>query len=1466
MARLAVPAVTFCASVVAAIARRSPAVARATDILAQVLRALVSIRRLRAAAVVGAALALVATHAPAAPEIAGVPGTAVSRQVPADTREAAPATTPTGAAPSPSARTPPADGPLDDTPERVAPSGPVPQRWVQRHYGSVDGLPVSSASSAQVDGDGFLWLATHDGLARFDGEQFDVHDSMRFPAMSGNRVQSIHKDAHGRLFAHTAHGDWLHIASGAIERASLGADDAQGVRHVDAASLCLTTARGLHCPDGDGAFPLHVPFPQSVDPALAVAAVRDELAWLVGSSGDVWLHRDGEWRLVPVTTSRRPLASTVAIVDRRGDFWGGIHGGLVHVRADGTVGMLDEDRQIGFVLQLREDAAGTIWIGGTRGLFRIVDGALQRVAIPGASGDVDGYLSWEAPDAALWVRDGHRLWRFPSVSDVGDSRIEPALVSSGLVLNLLFGDDGTVWVMTLRDGIHRLTRPRVELLGRTASLERGNVYGVTRDRDGTMWLGTLGDGVLAIAADGTFRRYGTGEGLPGEHPWLVAAAPDGSVFAGTYAPGLWRMAPGTQTFAAVPLPDALFGAQVLAIAFDTHDRMWLGTSAGAWRNEDGRWRRRWPETARRVRVNALAFSDAGDVWFGGSDGVWRSHDGESHAVAEKLLSNTSVRDLFRASDGALWISTDGRGLVRVAGDDPAGRAAVRLGRAEGLPSNSPHAVREDARGHLWVNSNQGIFRIARGNLAEHLASGQRLSPLVLGLSDGLTELEGNGGVQPAAAFDRQGRLWFPSQRGIVRFDPLAMPLREQAPRAVIDAVESEGAPVAHTGGTLPVGMRSILVRYGAADLRAGGDLRFRYRLLPQDRGWTDALNERSATFASLDPGAYRFEVVAGNSDGVWADSPTVLTFTVPHRWHETAAFRLSLAAAAGLLLLVAVRWRIHRLRGRAAALDRQVAERTEELRLEKQHVEAALSHLSEAHAELARTHAQIEDSNLRLAGQAQRLEALDRFRTRLLADVSHELRTPVMLVSMPLRELHAQAGTLGPRQRERLGLSLKQLDRLGGLVEQLVGLVQAESGQMPLRLHRIDLVAALRDIVAGYQPMAVRAQASLVFEARQRSVPLFADREHLTTIFGNLIDNALKHAPAGSAVTVRLDGDGDGEHARVQVQDAGPGFDADVASRLFKRFYRAEGPPRQGREGLGIGLALARELVELHGGRIAARSEPGAGATFVVELPLGSAHVSLDDLALDAGPALADAREAATVPKVDGRGGRVLLVEDHPDLAAYLADRLGEHLPVAIAGSAEQALAVLEAHGDICLVISDVVLPGISGIELCRQLAGRGKRAPAVILISARTADVDRQAGLDAGAFAYLAKPFAFDALLVQIARAWPAAAPRLSPPPAAPGEVDALLAIALGRLGDPGFSIPDWAGLAHLSERQLRRRVNELTGQSPQTWLREQRLLRVRHLLRSGECRTLAEAGARCGLDNPAYLYRSYRARFGDG
>jgi DNA-binding response OmpR family regulator len=226
----------------------------------------------------------------------------------------------------------------------------------------------------------------------------------------------------------------------------------------------------------------------------------------------------------------------------------------------------------------------------------------------------------------------------------------------------------------------------------------------------------------------------------------------------------------------------------------------------------------------------------------------------------------------------------------------------------------------------------------------------------------------------------------------------------------------------------------------------------------------------------------------------------------------------------------------------------------------------------------------------------------------------------------------------------------------------------------------------------------------------------------------------------------------------------------------------------------------------------------------------------------------------------------LLLIEDHDGLGDYLEERLSEWMDVSRVRSATEAWSILGA-GTVAVVLADVVLPGESGLELCRKLrADLRHGAVPVVLMSARSAIGDRREGFSAGAAAWLGKPFSFEQLLTVVQQVWPAVAETASKRRDAQARAmdDPLVAAAMARLPDSTFGVSTWADAVHLSERQLRRRVVELTGTAPQAWLRDQRLELVRQLVRTGQCRTLAQAGARAGFDNADYLYRLYRARYG--
>lgn len=582
----------------------------------------------------------------------------------------------------------------------------------------------------------------------------------------------------------------------------------------------------------------------------------------------------------------------------------------------------------------------------------------------------------------------------------------------------------------------------MSLIDREAGLASDNIYGVSLDAAGRIWLGSLGGGVQVVEA-GRIGLFDARDGLPGANTWAVIAAPDGTVYAGTYAPGLWTMAPGSDRFAAADLPPRLAEATIRALTFGPRGRLWVGGSSGVWmRGRDG-WQPQWSDET--ATVLAIRHARDGSQWYGTTLGLWPRRGPGHHPVAVDELASAEIRDVYEDRAGTIWASSQGSGLFRLdVGSEPF--RVTRLGRNEGLPSNSPHATVEDSRGDLWVNSNQGVFRIDRADLERFLdGRSTSLAPLVLTQADGLRELEGNGGVQPASAVDDRGQILFPTQGGLVSIDPDRLVPRNRPPVAVIDGLLADGHEQKrreHDLGAavaLPLGHRSVQLRFAAADLHGGGS-RFRYRLLPaggrsradskpDPLSWTDAIGQHAASYPALAPGRYRFEIVAGNSEGLWGEQATTLEFLVPPHWYETLTFRVGLVVAALLGLALLIQFRMQRLRRRAVELDRQVALRTRQLAAEKSRAELTLAHLADAHESLEESHTQVAQRNRKLAAQSDRLVALDQFRKQLLADVSHELRTPLMLIELPLGELDELAGHRRPGARRRRGRRLRARQR-----------------------------------------------------------------------------------------------------------------------------------------------------------------------------------------------------------------------------------------------------------------------------------------------------------------------------------------------------------------------------------------------------------------------------------------------------
>lgn len=522
-----------------------------------------------------------------------------------------------------------------------------------------------------------------------------------------------------------------------------------------------------------------------------------------------------------------------------------------------------------------------------------------------------------------------------------------------------------------------------------------------------------------------------------------------------------------------------------------------------------------------------------------------------------------------------------------------------------------------------------------------------------------------------------------------------------------------------------------------------------------------------------------------------------------------------------------------------------------------------------------------------IEAQAERLRELDAVKSRFFAGISHEFRTPLMLTRGLMQDvLDGRQGSVPRSARQALDRALLHADRLEDLIEQILELSKLEVGAVHLRRELVDVVDLLERTAAALAPLAERAGLSLVVEAGGAAHTLEADAEALTKVITNLVSNACKHTGSGGKVTLRVAED-EGEML-ITVEDTGRGIPPDVLPHVFERFFKHESSPGERRPGAGIGLSLARELVQLHGGQLTVESVVGRGTTFTARLPrhltsgdgqAAVAHPVVRLRSLEAELLAAEPAPAAE-PATDDRT-TVLIADDHAEVRRYVRTHLEQRYHVLEAADGRTALDVVRKHLPD-LVVTDLRMPGIDGITLCRTL----KQDPRtdfipVVLLTVRTEAEARVEGLHAGADDYLAKPFnvtelmaRLDNLVTQRRRlrkrleASPdAPSPLLTPTreDLDPDEVDflsRLTAAIEAHLDDPDFSVPDLASEMAQDRTTLYRWVQRLLGRSPSDAIRSLRLQHAAALL-TARTGTVSEVAYAVGFRSVQHFTRSFREAF---
>jgi signal transduction histidine kinase/ligand-binding sensor domain-containing protein/CheY-like chemotaxis protein len=1150
---------------------------------------------------------------------------------------------------------------------------------VLEHLTPSEGLPQGTVNATLQDSQGFVWIATEDGLVRYDGHELVRYAYSRSTSgngLPGNFIRDIVEDAH--------HDLWIAIKDAGLARWNRATDDFTVYRHdpANAASLASETTRtvlvdargrvwvgtydaGIDVLDpASGRFEhlRHDPAnPNSLsdNQVFTLALDHSGALWVGTLAGlDRWQPERGafmHFRHDPSDPHSLVGSQVTQIVeDQGGSLWVGTfdaglnrmdHGGRVleSFRHDPKV---DTSLASDDVHAILEDHAGHLWVGTSEGLD-LLDRPTGRFSHfhhdegdPESLRDSSILSLYQDTAGLVWIgtrEGGVSRWN-PRSWELGGHR--PNWLVGKMVMSFADAPNGRVWIASMGGGLVQYddatgeTTDLDRILGRQNALGDQRVMSLRLGRDGTLWIGTMAKGLKKLTVKGQLEsipvKAGDPRSVSADGIMTILEARDGRIWIGTYGGGADVLDPATGLIRQLPfdtaagnaIRGALSAENVSAIAEDLQGNMWLATDGGGL---------------------DLARADGTVVK------VFR-HDPADPAS----LPSNSIWGLEVDGEGRVWVATGGGGLARAIGS-AAAPDSIRfevVSREQGLSSDTIYGALSDSKGRLWLSGNAGLMRYdpdAHTVKTYHREQG----------------LQGEEFDFNAYHRLRDGRLCFGGPGGFNIFDPLRLTDGSQAPRVALTGLEVLGVPA--PGKTpywlmnriaLDYGASIVSLDFGALDFTSPKRNRLAYRVAGLSDRWIDLGAQHRVTLTNLDAGDHLLEVRAANADSIWSEPLRLTVHRDPAPWRSPWAYAVY---AIVLLLLIVNRVRSHRAKiqgivGAKQRLESEVALRTREL----------------------------VESNRQLAEAAQA-------KSNFLARMSHELRTPMNGV-VGMTELLGRT-TLSSTQARLTQTIRSSAQILLQIVNDLLDLSKIQAGKAELESVPLDLAQILEECTTLFAGAAeAKGIELIVCPPLPCSSILLGDPLRIRQIVLNLVGNAVKFTLHGEIVVkADIEQAQSGAEARITVSDTGVGMDAATIGKIFEPFTQADESTTRRFGGTGLGLAICRELAELMDGTVAVESRPNVGSTFRVRLPLA--------VSAQRSPQQSDEFAARTVRILTRR----------PALAESLARHVTALGLTPVCEQGDQHLNLANEH--------DLVIADLSTHAATVESAFKGERSPHLALV-----------------------------------------------------------------------------------------------------------------------------------------------------
>jgi len=746
------------------------------------------------------------------------------------------------------------------------------------------GLPQNTVHSILQTADGYLWLATSDGLVRFDGMRFTVFNVGNTQGINSNRFERLFEDSAGNLWLTTGDNWVTEYRNGGFTSYSTGGDTrddiATGIWQDAKGRLVISTRKGFATFQDERFVPLTI---AGTTPCRAGFESSAGLAWCHDDAGLRLLNSDGSTSYLTLSQGLPSNNISYAYRDRAGNLWIATRDAGLSKLKDGVFTSFAPHTNFTVVTETRD---GTLWFG-TEG------GGLIRL-------EHDHFTTYTTTDG----------------------------LSDNNIRSLYEDREGTLWVGTVNHGLTQFNKQLITTLAERQGLSPVNTYSILQDHLGAIWVATWNDGISRYE-NGKFTHYKIDSNY-GPLKWVTALAEDrvGRLWVAAIQSSVGWFKDGKYTSLA-DIPGEPHSVSVLLA--DDDGALWIGTDVGLKKYQDGNFTTYTAEDGLAGNdVKALHKDRLGHLWIGTYGGLTRFADGkfESYRKGDGLASNR-VRSIYEDQAGTLWIGTYDGGLSRLKNGK-----LVSYTVKDGLFDGGVFQILEDDRGNFWMSCNHGIYRVTRKELEDFAAGRVRsIHSVAYGTRDGMLNVECNGGTQPAGIKTRDGRLWFPTQDGVALINPGDLTQNSLPPPVVIESGVVDQKPVdLHGALRVEPGQDSLEIHYTGLSFIKPEQIVFRYRLEGLDKDWVEAGNRRVAYYSHLPPGNYTFVVTAANADGLWNSLGDRIQITVvPPFWRRWWFVTLGALGVMGAALFIYRQRVLHLHRARAAqeAFSRQLIESQE---------------------------------------------------------------------------------------------------------------------------------------------------------------------------------------------------------------------------------------------------------------------------------------------------------------------------------------------------------------------------------------------------------------------------------------------------------------------------------------------------------------------------------------------------------